>query len=132
MPRLTTVEEMTITNVARRFIRLWSLLLSIAELEVPCGLLWDGFIVQHLVEDGWDGLGTFFFTKRNFLQVPLPGTKPDILFLSLWAFFIASSWEIALFTSSWKFAGSSRFRRSYNLPSSPSRNLSIFFSSVST
>jgi hypothetical protein len=37
MPRLTAVEAMTITNVARRCIRLWSLLLSIAELEVPCG-----------------------------------------------------------------------------------------------
>jgi hypothetical protein len=64
------------------------------------GLLWDGFIVQRPVEDGWDGLGTFFFTKQNFLIVPLPGAKPDILFLSPWAFFIASSWEIALFTSS--------------------------------
>jgi hypothetical protein len=95
-------------------------------------LLWDGFIVQRPVEDGWDELGTFFFTKRNFLPVPLPGAKPDILFLSPWAFFIASSWEIALFTSSWKFVGSSRFSRSYNLPSSPSRNLSIFFASVST
>jgi hypothetical protein len=37
-----------------------------------------------------------------------------------------------LFTSHWKFAGSSRFSRSYNLPSSPSWNLSIFFASVST
>jgi hypothetical protein len=37
MPRLTTVEATTITNIARRCIRLWSLLLSIAELEVPCG-----------------------------------------------------------------------------------------------
>jgi hypothetical protein len=35
MPRLTTVEAMTITDVARRCIRLWSLLLSISELEVP-------------------------------------------------------------------------------------------------
>jgi hypothetical protein len=37
MPRLTTVVATTITNVAKRGIRLWSLLLSIAELEVPCG-----------------------------------------------------------------------------------------------
>jgi hypothetical protein len=50
-------------------------------------LLWDGFIVQRPVEDCWDGFGTFFFTKRNFLQVPLPGAKPDALFVSLWAFF---------------------------------------------
>jgi hypothetical protein len=35
MPWLTTVEATTITNVARRCIRLWSLLLSISELEVP-------------------------------------------------------------------------------------------------
>jgi hypothetical protein len=35
MPRLTTVEATMITNVARRYIRLWSLLLSISELEVP-------------------------------------------------------------------------------------------------
>jgi hypothetical protein len=130
MPRLTTIEATMITNVARRCIRLWSLLLSIA--EFPVGLLWDGFIVQRPVEDGWDGLGTFLFTKRNFLPVLLPGKKPDILFLSPWAFFIASTWEIALFTSSWKFAGSSRFSRSYNLPSSPSRNLSIFLASEST
>jgi hypothetical protein len=70
MPRLTTVVATTITNVARRCIRLWSLLLSIAELEVPCGfaLGW----LHRPVEDGWDGLGTFFFTKRNFLPVPLP------------------------------------------------------------
>jgi hypothetical protein len=31
---LTTVERTVITNVARRCIRLWSLLLSISELEV--------------------------------------------------------------------------------------------------
>jgi hypothetical protein len=31
-----------------------------------------------------------------------------------------------------KFSGSSKFSRSYNFPSSPSRNLSIFFASVST
>jgi hypothetical protein len=37
-----------------------------------------------------------------------------------------------LLTSSWKLAGSSRFRRSYSLPSSPSQNLSIFLASVST
>jgi hypothetical protein len=37
MPRLATVEATAITNVARRCIRLWSLLLSITELEVPCG-----------------------------------------------------------------------------------------------
>jgi hypothetical protein len=37
MPRLTIVVATTITNVARRCIRLWSLLLSIAELEVPYG-----------------------------------------------------------------------------------------------
>jgi hypothetical protein len=35
MPGLTTVEAMTITDVAKRCIRLWSLLLSISELEVP-------------------------------------------------------------------------------------------------
>jgi hypothetical protein len=35
MPWLTTVETTAITNVARRCIRLWSLLLSISELEVP-------------------------------------------------------------------------------------------------
>jgi hypothetical protein len=35
MPWLTTVEATTITNVVRRCIRLWSLLLSILELEVP-------------------------------------------------------------------------------------------------
>jgi hypothetical protein len=35
MPWLTTVEATTITSVARRCIRLWSLLLSISELEVP-------------------------------------------------------------------------------------------------
>jgi hypothetical protein len=34
MPGLTTVETTTITEVARRCIRLWSLLLSISELEV--------------------------------------------------------------------------------------------------
>jgi hypothetical protein len=82
MPRLTTVVAMTITNIARRCIRLWSLLLSIAELEVPVGLLWGGFIVQRPVEDCWDGPGTFFFTKRKFLPVPLPEAKPGILFLS--------------------------------------------------
>jgi hypothetical protein len=38
MPRLATVEATVITNIARRCIRPWSLLLSIAELEVPCGL----------------------------------------------------------------------------------------------
>jgi hypothetical protein len=32
---LTTVETTVITNVARRCIRLWSLLLSISKLEVP-------------------------------------------------------------------------------------------------
>jgi hypothetical protein len=37
MPRLTTVVATTVTNVARRCIGLWTLLLSIAELEVPCG-----------------------------------------------------------------------------------------------
>jgi hypothetical protein len=37
MSRLATVEATAITNVARRCIRLRSLLLSIAELEVPCG-----------------------------------------------------------------------------------------------
>jgi hypothetical protein len=132
MPQLTTVEATTITNVVRRCIKLWSLLLSIAELEVPCGFALDGFMVQRPVEDGWDWLGTFLFTKRKLLPVPLPGAIPDILFSSPWAFFIASSWEIALFTSSWKFAGSSRFSRSYNLPSSLSRNLAIFFASEST
>jgi hypothetical protein len=35
MPGLTTVETASITDVARRCIRLWSLLLSISELEVP-------------------------------------------------------------------------------------------------
>jgi hypothetical protein len=35
MPWLTRVETMTVINVARRCIRLWSLLLSISELEVP-------------------------------------------------------------------------------------------------
>jgi hypothetical protein len=79
--------------------------------KFPVGLLWDGFIVQRPVEDGWDGLGTFFFTKRNFLLDLLPEAKPDIFFLSPWTFFIASSWEIDLFTSSWKFVGSSRFSR---------------------
>jgi hypothetical protein len=79
--------------------------------KFPEGLPWDGFIVQRPVEDGWDGFGTFFFTKRNFLLVPLPGAKPDGLFLSLWVFFIASSWDIALFMSSWKFSGSSKFSR---------------------
>jgi hypothetical protein len=34
MPRLTTIEATTITNVARRYISLWSLLLRISELEV--------------------------------------------------------------------------------------------------
>jgi hypothetical protein len=131
MPGLTTVEATAITDVARSCIRLWSLLLSISELEVPEGLPCDGFIVQRPVEDWWDGFGTFFFTKQNFLFVPLPGVKPDGLFLSLWAFFMASSWEIALFTSSWKFSGSNRFNRSYNLPSCPSQNLSIFFASES-
>jgi hypothetical protein len=57
-------------------------------------LPWGGFIVQRPVEDCWDGFGTFFFTKRNFLFVPLPGAKPDGLFLSLWAFFMASSWSL--------------------------------------
>jgi hypothetical protein len=37
-PGLATVVATTITNVARRSIRLWSLLLGTAELEVPCGL----------------------------------------------------------------------------------------------
>jgi hypothetical protein len=35
MPWLTTVETTAITDVAWRCIRLWSLLLSVAELEVP-------------------------------------------------------------------------------------------------
>jgi hypothetical protein len=35
MPWLTIVEATMITDVARRCIRLWSLLLSISELEVP-------------------------------------------------------------------------------------------------
>jgi hypothetical protein len=35
MPRLTTIEATAITNVARRCIRLWNLLLSISELEIP-------------------------------------------------------------------------------------------------
>jgi hypothetical protein len=35
MPELTTVETTAITDVARRCIRLCSLLLSIPELEVP-------------------------------------------------------------------------------------------------
>jgi hypothetical protein len=35
MPGLTTVEATAIADVARRCIRLWSLLLSISELEVP-------------------------------------------------------------------------------------------------
>jgi hypothetical protein len=35
MPRLTTVEATAITHVVRRCIRLWSLLLSISELEIP-------------------------------------------------------------------------------------------------
>jgi hypothetical protein len=34
MPWLTTVVATTITNITRRCIRLWSLLLSIAKLEV--------------------------------------------------------------------------------------------------
>jgi hypothetical protein len=34
MPWLTVVETTAITNVAWRYIRLWSLLLSISELEV--------------------------------------------------------------------------------------------------
>jgi hypothetical protein len=37
MPRVATIVATTITNVARRCIRLWSLLLGTAELEVPCG-----------------------------------------------------------------------------------------------
>jgi hypothetical protein len=37
MPGLATVVASTITNVVRRCIRLWSLLLGTAELEVPCG-----------------------------------------------------------------------------------------------
>jgi hypothetical protein len=35
MPGLTTVEATAITDIARRCTRLWSLLLSISELEVP-------------------------------------------------------------------------------------------------
>jgi hypothetical protein len=35
MPLLTTVETTTIIDIARRCIRIWSLLLSISELEVP-------------------------------------------------------------------------------------------------
>jgi hypothetical protein len=35
MPGLTTVEATVITDVVRRCTRLWSLLLSISELEVP-------------------------------------------------------------------------------------------------
>jgi hypothetical protein len=35
MPGLITVEATTITDIARRCIRLWSLLVSILELEVP-------------------------------------------------------------------------------------------------
>jgi hypothetical protein len=35
MPGLTTVEIAVITDVERRCTRLWSLLLSISELEVP-------------------------------------------------------------------------------------------------
>jgi hypothetical protein len=35
MPGLTTVETTAITDVARRCIRLWNLLLSISKLEVP-------------------------------------------------------------------------------------------------
>jgi hypothetical protein len=35
MPWWNTVEATTITNVDRRCIRLWSLLLSISKLEVP-------------------------------------------------------------------------------------------------
>jgi hypothetical protein len=38
VPWLATVVATTISNIARRCIRLWSLLLGIAELEVPCGL----------------------------------------------------------------------------------------------
>jgi hypothetical protein len=46
--------------------------------KFPEGLPCDGFIVQHPVEDCWDGLGTFFFMKRNFLLVPLPEAKLDM------------------------------------------------------
>jgi hypothetical protein len=35
VPWLTTIEIATITDVTWGYIRLWSLLLSIAELEVP-------------------------------------------------------------------------------------------------
>jgi hypothetical protein len=35
MPWLTIVEPAAITDITWRYIRLWSLLLSIAELEVP-------------------------------------------------------------------------------------------------
>jgi hypothetical protein len=35
VPRLTKVETAAITDVTWRCIRLWSLLLSVAELEVP-------------------------------------------------------------------------------------------------
>jgi hypothetical protein len=45
-------------------------------------LLCDGFIIQRPVEDCWDELGIFFFTKQNFLLVPLPEEKPACLFLS--------------------------------------------------
>jgi hypothetical protein len=100
--------------------------------KFPEGLLCEGFIVQRLVQDCWDELGTFFFTKQNFLLVPLPEAKPACIFLSLWAIFIASSWDIALFTYSLMLLGSIKFSRSYNSPSWPSRNLSIFFASVST
>jgi hypothetical protein len=63
MPWLTTVETTAITDVAWGCIRLWSLLLSVANWKFPKGLPWDGFIIQRPVEDCWDGFGTFFFTK---------------------------------------------------------------------
>jgi hypothetical protein len=53
------------------------------ELKFPEGLLCEGFIVQRPVEDGWDALGTVFFTKRNILLVLLPKAKQACRFSSI-------------------------------------------------
>jgi hypothetical protein len=90
VPRLSTNVTTAIVGVAWGCVRLGSLLLSVANWKFPEGLLCEGLIVQHQVEDCWDKLGMFFFRKQNFLLVPQPEAKPACLFLSLWAFFIAS------------------------------------------
>jgi hypothetical protein len=82
--RLSTIVTAVFTGVTWGSVGLGSLLLSVAELEIfPKGFIYDGFIVQRPVEDCWDELGTFFFTKQNFLLVPLPEAKPACLFLYL-------------------------------------------------